>query len=215
MSVIDQPAARADRPEKVMSQSRLKFGGALLAATATLALGACATETSYRPATGSGFSRTGYSDRQIEPNRYIVSFAGNTYTSRDTVERYLLFRAAELTLSRGYDNFILADKQTDLRSRTYSTPGLGYGGFGYGGIGAFGGWGPSWRYRGRGFGWRSWDPYFGDPFWDRGVDIQTVDKFEATAEIVLGKGPKPRDNIRAFDARAVIDSIGPSVVVPK
>ena len=198
-----------------MSQSRFKIGGAVLAATATLALGACATETAYRPATGSGFARTGYSDRQIEPNRYIVSFAGNTYTSRDTVERYLLFRAAELTLSRGYDNFILADKQTDLRSRTYSTPGPGYGGFGYGSIGAFGGWGPSWRYRGRGFGWRSWDPYFGDPFWDRGIDIQTVDKFEATAEIILGKGPKPRDNIRAFDARAVVDSIGPSVVVPK
>jgi hypothetical protein len=196
-----------------MLRSRLKFGGVLLAATATLALGACATETTYRPATGSGFARTGYSDRQVEPNRYLVSFAGNSYTSRDTVERYLLFRAAELTLSRGFDNFILVDKDTDLRSRTYSTPGIGgYGGFGYGG---FGGWGPSWRYRGRGFGWRSWNGFGGGPFWDRDIDIRTVDKFEATAEIVLGKGPKPKDNVRAFDARAVVDSIGPSVVVPK
>jgi hypothetical protein len=197
-----------------MSKFTMKFGGALLAATATLALSACATETTYRPATGSGFSRTGYSDRQIEPNRYIVSFSGNSYTSRDTVEKYLFFRAAELTLARGYDNFILADKQTDLRSRTYSTLGLGYGGFG-GGYGAFGGWGPSWRYRGRGFGWRSWSPFYGDPFFDRDIDVQTIDKFEANAEIVMGKGPKPANNIRAFDARAVIESIGPSVVVPK
>lgn len=199
-----------------MSQSITKIGGLLFAATATLALSACVTETAYRPATGSGFARTGYSDRQVEPNRYLVTFAGNTYTSRDTVERYLLFRAAELTLSRGYDNFILVDKNTDLRSRTYSTPGLGYGGLGYGGFGGgFGGWGPSWRYRGAGFGWRSWNGFGGDPFWDRSVDIRTVDKFEATAEIVLGKGPKPANNVRAFDARAVVDSIGPSVVVPK
>lgn len=198
-----------------MSHSRFKFGGALLAATATLALSACATESTYRPATGSGFERSGYSDRQIEPNRYLVSFSGNSYTSRETVEKYLLFRAAELTLSSGYDYFILSNRDTDLRSRTYSTPGFG-GGFGYGGgYGAFGGWGPSWRYHGRGFGWRSWDPFFGDPFWDRGVDIRTIDKFEANAEIVLGKGPKPADNIRAFDAHAVVDSIGPSVVVPK
>jgi hypothetical protein len=31
----------------------------------------------------------------------------------------------------------------------------------------------------------------------------------------MRKGPIPRDNIRAFDARKVVDSIGPSVVLPK
>jgi hypothetical protein len=197
-----------------MLPSKIRSGGAFFAVAATLALAACATETTYRPATGSGFAHTGYSDRELEPNRYMVSFAGNSYTSRDTVERYLLFRAAELTLSRGYDNFILADKDTDLRTRTYSTPGVGggSGGIGYGG---FGGWGPSWRYRGRGFGWRSWNGFGGDPFWDRSVDVRTVDKFEANAEIVLGKGPKPSDNLRAFDARAVVAAIGPSVVIPR
>jgi hypothetical protein len=196
-----------------MLSSKFRLGGAFFAATATLALAACATETTYRPATGSGFARTGYSDRQLEPNRYMVSFAGNSYTSRDTVERYLLFRAAELTVSRGYDNFILTDKDTDLRTRTYTTPGASS--FGYGRFGGFGGWGPSWRYRGRGFGWRSWNGFGSDPFWDRSVDVRTVDKFEANAEIILGRGPKPSDNERAFDARAVIKAVGPSVVVPK
>jgi len=194
-----------------MLSSRVRSGGVVFAAIAVIGLSACATETTYRPATGSGFARTGYSDRQVEPTRYVVSFAGNSYTSRETVEKYLLFRAAELTLSRGYDSFILVNKDTDLRSRTYTTPGLG-GGFGYGG---FGGWGPSWRYRGRGFGWRSWNGFGADPFWDRSIDVRTVDKFEAHAEIVLRKGPKPADNVRAFDARAVVDAIGPSVVVPK
>ena len=185
-------------------------------AASTLMVAGCATETTYRPATGQGFNRTGYSDRQVEPGRFLVSFAGNSVTSRDTVERYLLFRAAELTLQNGYDYFVMANRDTDLQSRTYSTPGIGSG-WGYGGFGGY--WGPSWRYYGRGFGWRSWDPWFGGGFgggpWGNDFDIRTIDRYEATAEIVMRKGPIPRDNLRAFNARAVVDSIGPSVVLPK
>ena len=185
-------------------------------AASTLMVAGCATETTYRPATGQGFNRTGYSDRQVEPGRFLVNFAGNSVTSRDTVERYLLFRAAELTLQNGYDYFVMANRDTDLQSRTYSTPGVG-GGWGYGGFGGY--WGPSWRYCGRGFGWRSWDPWFGGGFgggpWGNDFDIRTIDRYEATAEIVMRKGPIPRDNLRAFNARAVVDSIGPSVVLPK
>ncbi|WP_414887791.1 CC0125/CC1285 family lipoprotein [Sphingomonas sp. Leaf407] len=181
-----------------------------------LALAACATPTPYQPATGTGFYRNGYSDQQVEANRFQISFSGNSLTSRETVERYLLYRAAQLTLERGFDNFILADRDTNLRSRTYSTPGFGGGGFGPGwGAGfGWGGWGPAWRYRSRAFGWRSWDPFWGDPFFDRSVDIRTVDKYEAVAEIVLGRGPKPADNIRAFDARDVLRSLGPTVTAP-
>jgi len=184
-------------------------------AASTLLVAGCATETTYRPATGLGFSRTGYSDRQIEPNRFLVSFAGNSVTSRDTVERYLFFRAAELTLQNGYDYFVMADRDTDRQSRTYSTGG-GFGGpgWGYGGFGGY--WGPRWNYYGRGFGWRSYDPFWGGfgP-WGNNFDVRTIDRFEATAEIVMRKGPIPRDNIRAFDARKVVDTVGPSIVLPK
>jgi len=184
-------------------------------AASTLMVAGCATETTYRPATGQGFSRTGYSDRQIEPGRVLVSFAGNSVTSRDTVERYLFFRAAELTLQSGYDYFVMADRDTNLQSRTYSTGGGFGGGFGYGGFGGY--WGPSWRYHGAGFGWRSWDPFLGGGFgpWGNDFDVRTIDRYEATAEIVMRKGPIPRDNIRAFDARKVVDTIGPSVILPK
>ena len=187
--------------------NRIMLLGAL--ASGALLISGCATETTYRPATGTGFARAGYSDHQIEPDRFEVTFSGNSYTSRDTVEKYLLYRAAELTVQQGGDYFIMADRNTDKSTRSYATPGFGpYGGWG-------GYWGPSWRYRGRGFGWRSWDPFFGDPFWDRDIDIQTVDKYEASADIIIGHGPKPKDNIRAFDARSVIDHIGPSIVLPK
>lgn len=186
----------------------LRGATALSALAATsLMLSACMTETTYRPATGSGFEREGYSERQIEANRFQITFAGNTMTSRDTVEKYLLFRSAELTVQQGYDYFVMADRDTDKKSRTYVSDRFGPGPYGY--------WGPSWRYRGRAFGWRSWDPYFGDPFWDRDVDVNTVDKYEATAEIVMGKGPKPPGNVRAFDAHAVMANIGPTIVMPK
>ena len=33
--------------------------------------------------------------------------------------------------------------------------------------------------------------------------------------VALGKGPIPRDNLRAFDARAIVNTIGPTVVLPK
>ena len=181
-------------------------------ATTTLMVAGCATETRYRPATGQGFNRQGYSERMIEPGRFLVSFAGNSVTSRDTVERYLFYRAAELTLQQGFDYFVMADRDTNLQSRTFSTPGIG-GPWGYGGFGGY--WGPSWRYYGRGFGWRGWDPFFGDPFWDRGVDVRTVERYEASAEIIVGRGPKPAGNVRAFDARDVVDRLGPSIQLPE
>ena len=188
-------------------------------ATTTLMVAGCATETRYRPATGQGFNRQGYSERMIEPGRFLVSFAGNSVTSRDTVERYLFYRAAELTLQQGFDYFVMADRDTNLQSRTFSTPGIG-GPWGYGGFGGY--WGPSWRYWGRGFGWRSWDPWFGGGFgggfggpWGNDFDVRTIDRYEATAEIVMRKGPIPRDNIRAFDARKVVASIGPTVQLPE
>lgn len=188
---------------------RLARLGAVVAGS--LALASCMTATPYRPATGSGQLRTGYSDQQIESNRFRVSFAGNSLTSRETVERYLLYRAAELTVQSGADYFVLSDRDTEKKTRTYTTPGVG-GGF-YGG--PWGGWGPSWRYYRPRFGWRSWDPFWGDPFFDRNVDIRTVEQYEAIAEIVTGRGPKPADNVRAFDAREVLNRLGPSIQVPQ
>lgn len=197
----------------------MSFGRKLMLATvasATLLTAACVSETTYRPATGRGFNTQGFSDRQVDQNRFLVSFAGNSSTSRDTVERYLLFRAAEVTLQAGADYFVMVDRDTDLQSRTYTTPGLGRG-FGYGGFGGFGGyWGPSWRYYGRGFGpGFGWSPWYGGGFGAyNDFDIQTVQRYEASAEIVIGRGAIPRDNLRAFDARQVAQRIGPTVVLP-
>ncbi|MBX3564940.1 MAG: hypothetical protein KF790_05800 [Steroidobacteraceae bacterium] len=192
-----------------MRISNLKRPRTIALATALLgsvALGGCMTATPYQPATAS--SAGGYSDQQLEANRFQVSFRGNSLTSRETVERYLLFRAAELTVQHGFDHFILVSKDTEKQSETYRTPGM-YGG------GPYGYWNPYWRFYRPRFGWRSWDPFFDDPFWrDRDWDYRTVNRYEAMAEIVVGRGPKPGSNVRAFDAREVIDRLGPSIVTP-
>ncbi len=176
-----------------------------LALASASVLASCAMPTPYQPAMGTGEYRTGYWDEQIEANRFRVTFSGNSLTSRETVERYLLYRAAQLTLERGFDHFILAERDTEKRSRTYIDEPLRAGRWGY--------WGPSWRYYSPRWGWRGWSPWYGDPFWDREVDVRVVDRYEAIAEIITGRGPKPA-NVRAFSAREVVDNLGPLVTRP-
>jgi hypothetical protein len=175
--------------------------------TAPLALlvTSCASPTPYRPVT-IGENQTGFSDYRIEQNRYRVSFSGNSYTSRDTVERYLLYRAAELTLEQGYDWFYMAERTTDRFTRTRIDRPFTSGAYGY--------WGPYWNYRSRRNGWRSWDPYSGDPFWDRDIDVRSIDNYEATAEIVLGRGRDTGNDRRTFNARDVIDNLRGSIRLP-
>lgn len=180
--------------------------GWLWAPACLLALSACTTATPYQPLAEGRVATGGYSDQQVEANRYRVTFAGNSMTSRDTVERYLLYRAAELTREKGYDWFTMADRGTERHSRTVVDRPFGPGLYGW--------WGPSWRYYGRGFGWRSWDPFWGDPFWDNDIDVRTIDRYEASAEIVMGRGRKPANDPRAFDAEDVMRNLGSNIVRP-
>lgn len=186
---------------------------AAVAAVLALAagLGACATATPYQPNLPGQQTSGGYSEMRLEQNRFRVNFAGNSLTSRETVEGYLLFRAAELTVQNGYDWFSIVDRHTDRNARTYVEPDPFYRPW-YGP--SYGFWRPSWRYYGRGYGWRTWDPFWGDPFWADRVDVRTVERFEAAAEIVMGRGPKPAGDTRAFDARAVIDNLRPRIQYP-
>lgn len=183
---------------------RLMLVAALLSASA---LAGCETATPYQPLGAPGSQASGgYFDHQIEANRWQVGFKGNSLTSRQTVERYLLYRAAELTASQGYDWFEAVNRHTDKKTDVYSDPDPFYAGFG-------GYWGPRWGLYRRGFGWRS--GYYGDPFWGPGAfDSTQVDQFQATAEILLGHGQKPADR-QAFDAHSVLEHLAGSIHPPK
>jgi hypothetical protein len=173
------------------------FKPVLLAATAALALSACATATPYGPA--SPDSRYGYSQQRIEGDRFRVNFAGNSVTSRDQVEMSLLLRAAEVTVENGGDWFTTVNRATDRDTRLTG----GTDPFYYDRYSPF--WGPSWRYSRRGL-WSPWRDPFGPDF-----DVRQIDRYEATSEIVIGRGRKPANDPNAFDAREVIDNIGPRV----
>lgn len=183
----------------------------VLAVLAAATLSACATSTPYQPVAQSGPTQGGYSELRLEPNRFRVNFQGNSLTSRETVEGYLLYRAAELTIQNGYDWFAIVDRETDKQTRTYVEPDPFYRPW----YGSYGFWRPSWRYYGGPIGWRSWNPYWGDPFWADRVDVRTIEKFEASAEIVMERGRKPEGDIRAFDARAVMENLRSRVRYPE
>jgi hypothetical protein len=156
-----------------------------LAPTLLLVLTACATATPYQPQKD-GY---GYSERKVESNRYTVTFSGNAQTPRQTVEDYLLYRAAEVTLSSGYDYFILAEQDTEADTRHYTSFNTGFG---------FYRWGPS-----------SFDSAIGVG------TTTTTTRYEGKADIVMFKGKKALENVKAFDARQVKENIEPRLSRPE
>jgi hypothetical protein len=182
---------------------------AIAAALATITAG-CATPTPYMPAATQ--NADGYSELRLAENRFRVNFHGNTLTSRDRVEGYLLYRAAELTVGDGYDWFLIVDRLTEHDVQTYVAPDPFYRPW-YGQD--YGYWRPHWRYYRSGLGWQVWHPEVGDPFWAERVDIRTVEHFETHAEIVMHTGSVPLNEERAFDARKVMLDLEPTIERPK
>jgi hypothetical protein len=156
-------------------------------------LAACATATPYQPAANGAF---GFQEQQIESNRVRISFRGNMLTDRDTVETYLLYRAAELTLASGKDYFVVADRDTEEHSRLRAT-------------------GPSrsmfdhWYFSPR----HGWAPWY-DPFWDEPTEYRQVTRYESVAEIAMFNGRKPAGDANAFDAREVQANLQGRIVRP-
>ena len=161
-----------------------------------LLVSACATPTLYAPAAGP--RAEGFSEQQIEANRFLVTVRGNYITSRDRVEKMLLYRAADLTLANGFDHFVLTGRDTEATRRLTAEPGSSLR-FGFGG-----GWySPRW-------GWSAWH----DPFWADGPDYREISRFEARAEVAMFKGPKPAGNPDAYDAASVKQSLAPVAAPP-
>ena len=191
---------------------KAKLRALAMAGLLILVSGACSTATPYQPDIAGQRVSGGYSETRLADDRYRVSFAGNSLTSRDRVEGYLLYRAAELTAADSYDWFLIVDRHTEHDVETYVEPDPFYRpwygtGYGY--------WRPHWRYYRRGGSWQNWHPEFGDAFWADRLDIRTIERFDADAEIVMRRGSVPAGEERAFIARKVIEDLGPTVERPK
>lgn len=175
----------------LMSNVRKILAATMVAATTLLT--ACASgPTPYQPG---GVGEAGYSEQKIENNRYRIGFKGNSRTERDTVENYMLFRAAELTLQSGYDTFTIAtrDTETDRDIRSFG-----------GNLNSR----LSYHYFSPRFGWvGAWDP-----FWTP-TTYREVTRYEAFAEIVMSRGPKG-DDPNSFDAKQVSENLAASIQRP-
>ena len=143
-----------------------------------LALAACATTTPYQPST----KGLGYTEQRLETNRYRVAFTGSSATTPETVQNYLMYRAAEITLQNGYDYFVVAGQSRSTQaavSGARPSVGVGIGG-GSGGFGS-----------GVSIG-------LGTVLGGGNQENQT-----AQADIVLYKGTKPAGELGALDAREI------------
>lgn len=169
-----------------------------------LGLSACETATPYQALAPGARVSGGFSDQKLDENHYRVMFKGNSETPRATVESYLLYRAAEVTVANGFDWFEAVQRHTDKQEDAWIEPDPFYGP-GY----PWGFFRPYWSFYGPGYGWGGWGPYWG------GADVHTYQRFEAMAEIALHHGPKPADNPRAMDAREVLANLGPKIQRPK
>jgi hypothetical protein len=73
---------------------------ALLGLLLATALAGCQA-TPYQPAADAG----GFAELELSDGIWRIRFMGNAYTTRETARSYWLYRAAELTISKGHDGF--------------------------------------------------------------------------------------------------------------
>lgn len=147
---------------------------AVVAAAAVLVLTGCASQPGYHKAQGAG--GFGYSDASITSDHVRVSYKGDHSLSRGEVEKFALFRAAEVTIARSHDRFRIVSRDTSPVTTTERTAGANVG-----------------------FGWGS--PYvasgFGVPL---GVESRT--RYESVLDIQLGR-EIPQKGPAVYDAHEV------------
>jgi len=162
---------------------------ALAAMLAASLLVGCATSTApdYRPRLAGG--TVGYRDLQLSPNRYRVSFSGSTASTRDDVERYLLRRAAEVTLASGYTHFVLSNRDTEREANFYGNN-YPYGSYPY--------------Y----YPYRSW--YWDHPYWNDGWQSTT---YSAYGDIMMFTPEEARRFPNAIEALTLLQRLQPPVPV--
>ena len=145
-----------------------------------LLLAACASTPPYRASvTPTG---VGYSETQIESDRYFVTYRAGGSADAALLNDYALLRAADVTLAHNRDWFWVDRRSTDTSAAGRSGPsfGVSVGGVSGGRHSALGG-------------------SIGMSF-PIGHPHETASA--ATLEIRLGQGPKP-DDPNAYDAHSI------------
>ncbi len=218
-----------------LNTSSLKALRHFLVAASALTLVACATATPYQEASKPG-GYDGFSQQLIENDRARISFGGNSLTNRETVENYLLYRAAEVAVENGFETFTLQERDVEQKSQRRVTPGInrydpyfGYSffrpGFGWSrsfAFSRFGGFRSARRFGRRGFNRGGFgfgrsafgrSGFGGDPFFED-YNVREITKYRAIADVKFGRDIGSEDE-RTFNAREVLHNLGSSIEFPE
>lgn len=197
----------------------------LLLTSVAVILSACATSTPYQAASAPG-GYDGFSQTMIENDRARITFGGNSLTDRETVENYMLYRAAELAIEKGFSTFTLTERDVEQNTRLQSTGSTFAAGFydpyiGYSFYRPSYGWSSPYAYsrfggfrNRRGFRNSAFYNGFYDPFFND-FDVREITKYRATAEVKFGRGAYGSDKANVFKAREVLDNLGPTIIYPE
>ncbi|MHA1599635.1 MAG: CC0125/CC1285 family lipoprotein [Alphaproteobacteria bacterium] len=161
-------------------------------AALSLSLVACVAQPTPYQARAEG---TGYTEQQLDSQTWRVEFAGNTVTPRETVENYLLYRAAEIMLFGGYDKFVVLEKEIE-KNVTYQGSGVYRPHIGVG------------FSRHRHFGYGYYGSYAPDRYYPR------VNYTGYMTIRTLKGAPVPSDAV-VYDAQELVQQLGPTIRLPQ
>jgi len=156
-----------------------------------------------------------YSQQTVNPTRFRLTVTGKTFTSREAIEKYLAYRAAELTLAQKGTWFTLVEgRQKGDAGTEPVNDDPARAGKRYSFRMAY--WRPVWRYKTDGAtAWSTWSPFSGAAFFATGKDPKTVTEFEVSAEVVVRKGIMDGNNALGFEASALSDLLINQVSPPE
>ena len=143
-------------------------------------------------------------------NRFHLEVTGHKFTTRDDIEKYLAYRAAELTMDQKASWFTFVESRT--KGDTAPLPKRDPEGLRYSFRMNY--FRPVWRYKTSDSpNWKSWSPFAEAAF--IADDSKSIIDFEVSADIVLHKGQMDDANPLAFEAGAVSDLLINQVSPPE
>ncbi|GLR87580.1 CC0125/CC1285 family lipoprotein [Bradyrhizobium iriomotense] len=143
-------------------------------------------------------------------DRFQLVIAGHKFTTRSDIEKYLAYRAAELTMEQKASWFTFVESRS--KGDTAPKPERDPAGPRYSFRMEY--FRPVWRFKTSGSAtWKNWSPFAGSAFITD--DPKIITDFEASADIVLHEGQMDDANPLAFEARAVSDLLINQVSPPE
>lgn len=143
-------------------------------------------------------------------DRFHLVVTGQKLTSRNDIEKYLAYRAAELTMEQKASWFTLVESRA--KGDTAPAPVRDPAGLRYSFRMEY--FRPVWRYKISGSSaWKTWSPFAGTAFISD--DAKSITEFEVSADIMLHKGQMDDADPLAFEAGAVSDLLINQVSPPE